>query len=94
MFPYGYIVNAEEAKPSLIRKPGDPMIACIRHHGGRAFCGRNAEEKEWIFNDPVHAVTNYNAEVNRIPLGGLRCCSECVKQARAEWKKESEARAK
>lgn len=90
--PWG--VKAEVPAPEAIRKPGDPMIACIRHHGNRMFCGRNLELNEWVFNDAHHAEACYAEDINRIPLGGLRACKECVVQARAEWKKEAEARSK
>jgi len=94
MFGHDYGVMTEVPAPEKIRKPGDPMFACIRHYGDRTFCGRSKEEKEWVFSDPGHAVMGYDAETNKIPLGGLRCCPQCVVQARAAWKKEAEERAK
>lgn len=80
--------------PTPTRKPADPIFACIRHHGDRMFCGRSKETNEWVFGDPHHAAENYDPAVNKIPLGGLQVCKECVVQARAEWAKEAEARAK
>jgi hypothetical protein len=93
--PWGsWGAKAEEPSPAPTRKPGDPMIACIKGHGGRTFCGRLHEANEWVFGDAHHAEACYAEDINRIPLGGLRVCKECVVQARAEWKKEAEGRAK
>lgn len=82
------------AAPVTVRQVGAPMIACIRLQHERSFCGRSRDTNEWFFNDAEHAVRNYSEDINKIPLGGLRCCDECVKQARAEWAKEAGTRAK
>jgi hypothetical protein len=87
--------STKQAEPVVSnRKPGDAMIACIRSHGDRTFCGRNKEATEWVFEHPGHAVNNYDLETNKIPLGGLRACGACVVNVRAEWKKDAEERAK